>query len=165
MSLLKHDCVTMQNGKGRIIARLVSKPNTDTVYILRSVPVFRGQKPLSAKAVKKMTANKNGFLTMFSKNFKRPMYKYAKIEHIGNGKTKYCVVVGQKDGATAYRMVYGAEVKNGNETIVRSALTYKVVAKITSDNFGTIAIFHISTGVDVAAVLAIEQAIYAKDAF
>lgn len=149
----------MKNGRGQIITKLFAKPNTNTVYVFRNVPAFRGQKPVSPKIVQTMSKTK---ITKIFAN--KRLYKFAKVEYIGNGRTKYCVVVGQnKKGAAAYRMVYGAAITNSGEIVVRDAQAYNVVAKIAFDRYGAVATFHIEKGVDVAAIISIEQAIYVND--
>ena len=153
VSLLTNDDATMRDGKGSIIARLYTNANTNTVYLFRNTPSYLHQAPVAPKNVQKMFGNAAT---------KIKLYKFAKIE-LGRNKATYLVANGQTSrGVLVYKKVYIAAQKD--ESIeIKSSSTSNVVANIRFDKYGASAVFHIEECVDIAAILAIEQVVYAAD--
>lgn len=157
VSLLTNDEATMRDGKGSIIARLYTNAKTNTVYLFRNTPSYLHQAPIAPKNAKKMFGNAGT---------KTKLYKYAKIE-LGRNSATYLVANGQtRQGVVVYKKIYIADLTQKDKTIeIKSSSTSKVVSNIRFDKYGASAVFHIEEGVDVAAIIAIEQAVYAGDDF
>ena len=155
VSLLTNDEATMRDGKGSIIARLYTNTKTNTVYLFRNTPSYLHQAPIAPKNAKKMFGNAGT---------KIKLYKYAKIE-LGRNKATYLVANGQTSrGVVVYKKIYIADLTQKDKSIeIKSSSTSNVVTNIRFDKYGASAVFHIEEGVDVAAIIAIEQAVYAGD--
>ena len=155
MSLLTNDQATMRDDNGDIIARLFSNTKTNTVYLFRNKPSYHRQSPIAQANAEKMFGDSG---TTYR------LYKYAKIE-ICRNKALYMVADGQTSrGIVVYKTIYVGHLRQQDKIIkIKSFNTSNVVANIRFDNYGAAAVFHIEEGVDVAAIIAIEQAVYATD--
>ena len=155
MSLLTNDQATMRDDNGNIIARLFNNTKTNTVYLFRNKPSYHRQSPIAQENAKKMFGNSGT---------KYRLFKYAKVE-ICRNKALYMVADGQTSrGVVVYKTIYVAHLRQQDKIIkIKSFNTSNVVANIRFDKYGAAAVFHIEEGVDVAAIIAIEQAVYATD--
>eukprot|EP00563_Minutocellus_polymorphus_P021056 CAMPEP_0197715092 /NCGR_PEP_ID=MMETSP1434-20131217/271_1 /TAXON_ID=265543 /ORGANISM="Minutocellus polymorphus, Strain CCMP3303" /LENGTH=284 /DNA_ID=CAMNT_0043299103 /DNA_START=139 /DNA_END=993 /DNA_ORIENTATION=+ len=153
VSLLTNDEATMRDGKGNAIARLYTNVTTNTFYLFRNAPSYRRQAPVAQKNANKMFGDSGT---------KAKLYKFAKIE-IGRNKATYLVAYGQtSSGVVVYKKIYIADLTQQDKVIeIKSSSTGNVVAKIRFDKYGASAVFHIEEGSDVAAIIALEQTVYA----
>lgn len=156
-SLLCKNGARIRNKKGQIIAIMHRSPKTNAVYLFRDTPAFVGQAPLSPSLGK----------LMFGDNFTKQIYRYAKITR-RNGTYFYNVAIsGRKGGGggVVYRREYSAVVDDCGEIIYfdTDSGSSNLAAKSTADKFGINVVFQIEKRVDIAAVIALEQTIYASD--
>ena len=155
MSLLTNDETTMRDGNGNIIARLFNNTKSNTVYLFRTKPSYHRQSPIAQTNAKKMFGDSGT---------KTRLYKYAKVESL-HDKAIYMITDGQTSrGVVVYKTIYVAHLRQQDKIIkIKSFNTSNIVSTIRFDKYGTAAVFHIEEGVDIAAVIAIEQAVYATD--
>jgi len=155
MSLLTNDETTMRDGNGNIIARLFNNTKSNTVYLFRTKPSYHRQSPIAQTNAKKMFGDSGT---------KTRLYKYAKVESFHN-KAIFLIADGQTSrGAVVYKTMYVAQLRQHDKIVnIKSFSTSNVVATIRFDKYGAAAVFHIEEGVDIAAIIAIEQAVYATD--
>ena len=155
MSLLTNDETTMRDGNGNIIARLFNNTKSNTVYLFRTKPSYHRQSPIAQTNAKKMFGDSGT---------KTRLYKYAKVESL-HDKAIYMITDGQTSrGVVVYKTIYVAHLRQQDKIVkIKSFNTSNVVATIRFDKYGAAAVFHIEEGVDIAAIIAIEQAVYATD--